>query len=229
MNTYRLIGAWLLVLIFAESSYTQTIPAGKASDTQWLLNFQAGSDPGLNLPSVAFGVSFEHEITTRLELQGGVAYSPTKTSTTNDGHSLAINSEGVFWISRRLAATASLHRATLSSSQLNHSTWSPQIGFAIREHTFGSSGRFYLSYLIPVGCQWGVNCPIQSVRETGPRINWEHRILTHWRVGFEFGVYRVLNQGNPQDPAAGRTSQVTGDAHIISRFEFPGGRIDEDY
>ena len=226
---YRFLGAWLLVLIFVESSYSQTIPTGKAPDTQWLLDSQAGSDPGFKVPSFALGVSLEHEITTRIELQGGASYSPTKTSTTNDGHDLTINAGVVFWITRRFAPTASLISTRLWTSQFNSLAWSPLIGFAIREHTLGSPGRLYLSYLIPTGCQWGASCPIQSSRETGPKIFWEHRMLAHWRVGFEFGVYRVLDQGNPLDPAAGRTSQMTGDAHIISRFEFPGGGIDEDY
>jgi hypothetical protein len=227
-NMYRFLGACSLISMFVVPSYSQA-PAGRAPATRWLLDSEGGTDPGYELPSLAFGVSIERPITERIELQGGVSFSPTKTLSTNDGHHFDVSGEGLFWITHRFAVTAALSRGYLWTSQYDLQGWSPSIGLAIREQLFDSPGRFYLSFLIPTGCQWGASCPIQSSRETGPKINWERRLSSHWRFGFEFGVYRVLNQGNPLDPAAGRTGQVTGDAHIISRFEFPGGGLEEAY
>lgn len=224
----RFLGACFLMFMFVASSHSQAT-AGLALGTRWLLDSQAGSDPGYKLPSLAVGASFEQPIGERVELQGGISFSPTKTISTNDGHRFDISGEGLFWISQRFAATASLGRGYLWTSQYDLQGWSPSIGLAIRDQALGSPGRLYLSYLIPTGCQWGASCPIQSSRETGAKIYWEHRITSHWRFGFEFGIYRVLDQGNPLDPSAGRTGQVTGDAHIVSRFEFPGGSIDEPY
>jgi hypothetical protein len=224
----RLFGAWVLSLMFVTPSYSQ-MPAGKARLTDWLVTFEAGSDPGYKLPSVDLGVSFERPVTKRFELQGGASYSPTASMQTNDGHRLDLDGELIFWIARRFGPTASLGRGYLWTSQYTLGGWSPSIGFVVRDYTLGSPGRFYFSYLIPTGCQWGAGCRIQSSRRTGPKIYWEHRIAAHWRVGFELGVYRVLDEGNPLDPAAGRASQVTGDSHFVSRFDFPGGSPDEEY
>jgi hypothetical protein len=228
LKMFRILGAWLLGFMFVASSYSQTLPGG-VPPTRWLLDSQVGSDPGYRVPSFAIGVSVERPITNLIEVQGAGSFSPTKTLSTNDGHHFDVSGEGLFWITERFAATASLSRGYLWTSQYNLQGWSPSIGIAIREQFLGAPGRLYLSYLIPTGCQWGAGCPIQSSRETGARINWEHRVASHWRFGFEFGIYHVLNQGNPLDPAAGRTGQITGDAHIVSRIEFPGGTLDEPY
>jgi hypothetical protein len=226
MHMYRFFGAWLLVMMFATSSNSQT---DSSPSTRWLLDSQVGSDTGYKTPTITMGVSIERPITTRLEVQGGVSFSPTKTLLTNDGHHLDISGQTVFWVTQRLGVTASLSRGYLWTSQFNLQGWTPSAGVAVRVRAFDSPGRLYLTYLIPTGCQWGAGCPIQSNRKTGAKVYWENRISKHWRFGFEFGVYHVLYQGNSLDPAAGRTGQMTGDAHIVSRFEFPGGDLDEGY
>lgn len=226
---YRIPGTCLLALALATPIYSQALHSGKLPSTEWLLDTQVGSDPGYKLPYIALGVSFQRPITKHIEFQGGVSYSPTKTLMTNDGRGVGIQGEVDYWLIRRVAATASLRWGELWTSEFNSQGWRPAIGFAIREHSFDSPGRFYFSYVIPTGCQWGAGCQVQSDRKTGPKVYWEHRVWTHWRWGFEFGVYRVLNQGNPLDRAAGRTRQITGDAHVVSRFEFPGGDLNEDY
>jgi hypothetical protein len=228
MSMYRFIGVCSMMLTFVVSSSSQT-PTGITPSTRWLLDSQVGTDPGYSLPSLAAGVSIERPITEHIELQGGVSFSPTKTLSTNDGNHFDMYGEGLFWVTQRFAAAASLSRGYLWTSHYDLQGWSPSIGLAIREESLGAPGRLYLSYLIPTGCQWGPSCPIQSSRETGAKIYWEHRMSSHWRFGFEFGIYHVLNQGNPLDPAAGRTGQLTGDAHIVSRFEFPRGGLEELY
>lgn len=227
-NMYRFLGVCFLTLMLVGSSHSQTT-AGITPATRWLLDTQVGTDPGYRLPSLAAGLSIERPITERIELQRGGSFSPTKTLSTNDGNHFDIYGEGLFWVTQRVAATVSLSRGYLWTSQYDLQGWLPSIGLSIREEALGAPGRLYLSYLIPTGCQWGAGCPIQSSRETGAKIYWEHRMSSHWRFGFEFGIYRVLNQGNPLDPAAGRTAQITGDAHIVSRFEFPGGSLGELY
>lgn len=226
---YRCVAACLLVLVFVASSHAQTEQTGAAPTVQFLLDTQIAHEPGYNFPTVKVGVSAELPISTRFELQGGISYTPTKAFVANTGDSLGATSGGVFWITRRFAATAFLERGHVWTSQYNLKGWGPLVGIVIREHSHDSPGRLYLSYVIPTGCQWGPNCLIQSSRTMGGRINWDHRVLVHWRFGAEFGLYRALNQGNPLDPAAGRTGQLIWDGHIESRFEFPSSRLDELY
>jgi hypothetical protein len=225
---YRYFGVCLFVLAFVPPSHSQT-STGVAPTVQLLLDSRLGDDPGYKFPSVALGVSLELPISNRVELQGGISYTPTKPLDTNSSDSLGLTGGGVFWITRRFGATAFLERGHAWTSQYNLKGWGPLIGIAIREHTHDSPGRLYLSYVIPTGCQWGTTCLIQSSRTTGGRIYWDHRVFMHWRFGFEFGLYRTLNQGDPLNPAAGRTSQLDWDGHIVSRFEFPSSRLDERY
>jgi hypothetical protein len=195
---------------------------------QFFVDARLGGGPGYRFPSVELGVSFELPISTHIELQG-VSYTPTKPINAIKGDSLGMTGGGAFWITRRFGATAYLDRGHLWTSQFNLRGWGPLVGVAIREHTHESPGRLYVSYVIPTGCQWGGSCLAQPSRTTSARIYWDHRVLVHWRFGFEVGLYRRLNQGDPLDPAAGRTSQLVGDAQMVSRFEFPSSRLDELY
>jgi hypothetical protein len=225
---FRYFVVCLLALALVPPSHSQT-STGAAPTMQLLLDSQVGRDPRYRFPSVKVGVSFELPVSAHIELQGGMSYTPTKPFIGINGDSLGMTGGGVFWITRRFAATTFLERGHLWTSQSNLRGWGPLVGIAIREHTHDSPGRLYLSYVIPTGCQWGGSCLIQSSRTTGARMNWDHRVLVHWRFGFEFGLYRTFDQRDPLNPGAGGTNQVTADAHIVSRFEFPSSRLDELY
>lgn len=221
----------LLVLVFAASSGAQALTSGKASTTRWLLEAETGSDAGLGfkMPHLAFGTFFERSMGTHIELQGRISFSPDRTYITNDGTTLILKGTGLLWITPRFAVTGGLTKSNLWTSQFNKVSWAPSAGIAIREHVMDMPGRLYVSYVFPTGCQWGANCPIQSSRMLGSQVYWEQRIFPHFRLGYQFGFYRVLNQGNPLQPSAGRTGEVTGDVHVVVRYEFPRGSMDNAY
>jgi hypothetical protein len=226
---YRYLGACFLALVFGAPSYAQTLQTGEAPTIQFLLDSGIGYEPGYQFPSVAVGASVELPISDRVELQGKISYTPTKAFVASNRDRLGATGGALFWITQRFAATAFLERGHVWASQYNLKGWGPSVGIVVRERWHGSPGRLYLSYVIPTGCQWGPNCLIQSSRTTGGKITWDHRVFPHWRFGAELGLYRSLNQGNPLDPMAGRTSQSIWDGHIVSRFEFPSSRLDEFY
>lgn len=227
----KIIESLLLVLVVAGSSRAQALSTGKAPAMTWMLDAEAGSGPGVGvtMPHLAFGTSFERPIGTRVELRGGASFAPDWKYITNDGSTLNLKSEGLLWVTRRLAVTGGLEISNLWASQSKERVWAPTAGIGIRDHSFGIPGRLYLAYLFPTGCQWGANCPIQSSRLLGGQVYLEKRVLTHLRLGYQFGFYRILNQGNPLDPAAGRTGEITGDMHVVIRFEFPGGSVNREY
>jgi hypothetical protein len=209
----------------------QTTPIGKKSTTRWLLDFETGSNAGLGFkePHLAFGFSFERPVGRKVELQGGASFSPDRKYITNDGTSMKIESASLYWITQAFAVTGGIRRSTLWTSQFKKSEWGPSAGIAVREYAFGYPGRVYVDYLFSTGCQWGTNCPIQSNRTQGPEIYWEKRASSHFRVGFEFGFYHILNQSDQLRPDIPRTGQWTGDVHILMRFEFPRGTLDNPY
>jgi len=221
----------LLVFLSAASSGAQALPAGRESATRWLLDAETGTDAalGYKVPHVGFGSSIEQSLGTRIELDGGLSFSPDKKIITNDGSSLLIKSSGRFWITQRFAITGGLERSNLWTSQFSKAAWLPSVGIAIRESSLGMPGRLYFSYLFPTGCQWGAGCPIQSNREMGPVGYWEKRTYSHFRVGFQIGYYRILNQGNPLQPSIGRTGEWSGDVHVVTRYEFHGSSLDNAY
>jgi hypothetical protein len=227
----RVIKVALLVLAFAGSLGAQAVPTGKHSATRWLLDSETGSDAGLGykMPHIAFGFSFERQVGRNIELQGRTSFSPDRKYITNDGLNLIIMSTGLYWITQRFAVTGSIRRSNLWTSQFNKSAWGPSVGTAIRENSFGYPGRLYLDYLFPTGCQWGLNCRIQSNRSLGPEVYWEKRIASHFRLGFKFGFYHILNQSNELRSDIPRTGEWTGDTHVVMRFEFPRGSTVELY
>ena len=227
----RAIKLLLVVCLFAGSSGAQALPAGRESTTRWLLDAETGSDAGLGfkLPHLAFGTSIERTVGTRTEVQVGVSFSPDKKYVTNDGTSLQMKSMGLFWVTPRFAITGGLTRSNLWTSQFNKQALLPSVGIAVREHIEDLPGRVYISYLFPTGCQWGASCPIQSNRAMGPAVYWEQRVQQHFRLGLHMGYYRILNQGNPLQPSAGRTGGWQGDVHVVVRYELPGGALGKAY
>jgi hypothetical protein len=236
---WRITRAVLLVLISASSSRAQAFPAGrmpslpsgKISATGWLFDSETGSESGLGfkMPHLAFGPSFEHRVGRHFEVQGRASYSPDKKYITNDGNSFKSKATGLYWITDSLALTGSVRQSNLWTSQFDKHSWAPSAGIGIREMIAGYPGRIYLEYVFPTGCQWGTSCPIQSNRTQGAEVYWEERILPHLRLGFQLGVYHILNQGNPLLPAIPRTGQVTGDSLVILRYEFHSGSLDYRY
>jgi hypothetical protein len=226
----RLFLAPLFVLGFVVSSSGQAYPAGKQSTTLWTLNADTGSDAGLGfkLPHLALGVSFERPIGKRFELLGGVSYSPDRKYITNDGNSFSMSATSLFWINGRFAVSGTLYQSFLWTSQFNKRAWAPAPGIVIRDN-FGAPGRLYIDYVLPTGCQWGASCPIQSNRLQGPEFEWEHLLWPRFALGFHLGFYRVLNQANPLDRAAGRTGEWTGDSYLVMRYEFHSRDLESPY
>jgi len=136
---------------------------------------------------------------------------------------------GLYWITPSFALTGSLRHINLWTSRFEKSSWGPAGGIAVREGLSGYPGRIYVEYLIPTGCQWGPNCPIQSNRTRGAEGYWETRLASHVRLGLRFSFYHILNQSNQLHPDIPRTGEVTGDTLIILRYEFRRGSIDRLY
>jgi len=136
---------------------------------------------------------------------------------------------GLYWITPSFALTGSLRHINLWTSRFEKSSWGPAGGIAVREGLSGYPGRIYVEYLIPTGCQWGPNCPIQSNRTQGAEVYWETRLASHVRLGLRFSFYHILNQSNQLHPDIPRTGEVTGDTLIILRYEFRRGSIDRLY
>jgi hypothetical protein len=226
----RMAKALLMVLAFDVSLSAQALAPGRAPATRLMLDSGIGYDGiGFKNPHVVFGASLEQAMGERVELQGGVSFSPNLKLTTNDDKSILVTGMGLFWITHRLAVTGGFTRANLLGSQPSKIDWMPSVGIGMRDHLFSFPGRLYLSYVFPTGCQWGANCPIQSIRILGPQGYWEHRIWPHLRLGMQVSYYRILNQGNPLDPASGRTGEWKGDVRMLMRFEFPGDSRNTTY
>jgi hypothetical protein len=230
ISTFFAAGFALLALVIGPPTGAQALPAGVNSPVRWLIDFETGSDEGLGykLPHLKFGISFERPVG-RIELQGGVAYSPDRKYVTNDGNSLRLESRALGWITGRFAITSSLRHSSLWTSQFNKSALYPAIGFAFRENWGDSPGRFYVDYVLPTGCQWGTSCPIQSNRVQGPEFYWETLMYSHFRLGLETGIYHILDQSNNLRPDIPRIGSWTGDTHLVMRFEFPSQRMDKPY
>ncbi len=218
-------------LLSAATSYTQTSPTGNKLGTRWLLDSETGSDAGLGFkePHVALGISFERPIGLRFELQGNLHYSPDKKSITNDGNSLRVQGVGIIWINGRFGISGDLRHSDLWTSQFNKSAFGPAAGVVFRERFQGMPGRLYVDYVIPTGCEWGLDCPMQSSRAKGPEVYWEHRLSPYIRLGLHMGVYHLLNQSNNLRPDIPRTGEWSGNTHVVVRFEFPRGSLEGYY
>jgi hypothetical protein len=227
----RLVWVVLLVLTFAVSGAAQALSPSKQPATRWFLEFATGTSSGLGykLPHLAVGAGFERPVGRRVEFQGEFSYSPDKKYITNDGNSIRMNGRAIVWANARLGITAEAEQAYLWTSQFNKSGVGPAIGVVIREHFEDLPGRFYLSYLLPTGCQWGPNCKIQSNRDQGPQWYWEHRMWPHFILGLRGGFRRILNQSNPLEPSIARTREWSGFVHVIMRFPFPPTDVEQAY
>jgi hypothetical protein len=225
------LGAASFALIFPISVTAQALPAGRQSVTRWLFTFETGSKSGLGykLPHVLTGVSFEQPIGQRIELQGGVSYSPDRTYVTNNGNSLTLSSSLLYWVSNRVAVTGSMDKSYLWTSLYTKSAVRPDVGIAIREFYGDVPGRVYLSYLLPTGCQWGASCRIQSDRMQGPQFYWEYRLWPRFRLGINLAVCRILNPSNPMEPSIPRSHEWTGYSLGFVKFEVPAGAVDSTF
>jgi hypothetical protein len=197
--------------------------------SRFLLDAEVGSQASLGYknPSTAFGPSIEIPLAKRLEFQASGAYSPDRKAITNDGQSLKVGSSAIGFANYRLGFIATLERNWLWTSQFDKSGWLPSAGVVIRNDYFGP-GRLYLTYVVPTGCVWATPsnpCKIQSNRLQGIELRQDIRSPSHTRWGFRAGFYRFCDQGNPNDPQAGRKCHFAATALATLRFEFHlGGR-----
>jgi len=193
-----------------------------------LFDAEVGSQAslGYKLPSAAFGPSLEIPVAKRMEFQVSSDYSPDRKAITNDGNSLKVSGSAIGFANYRMGFIATIERNWLWTSQFDKSAWLPSAGVVIREDYFG---RAYLTYLFPTGCVWATPsnpCKIQSNRLQGIEIRQDIRSASHIRWGFKVGFYRFCDQGNPNDPQAGRKCHFATTALATLRFEFQlGGRL----
>jgi hypothetical protein len=229
MNMNQMLRVTILGLAFSVAMKAQALHTVRQSENRWLVDFEAGSKAGLGykIPHIAFGISLERSFGRRFELQGRASYSPDKKYITNNGNSLLTNLTGLVWVSDRFAISSGFRQSTLWTSQFEKKALAPTIGVVIRERFYDMPGRFYVDYLFPTGCQWGVNCPIQSNRLQGPEGYWEHRLWPHFRLGVQFGFYRILNQSNELAPNIPRTGEWSGEAHALMRYEIHRCNLDD--
>jgi hypothetical protein len=192
-----------------------------------LLDMEIGSETslGYKLPSTAFGPSLEIPVAKRMEFQASSAYSPDRKAITNDGNSLKVSGSAIGFANRQMGFVATIERNWLWTSQFDKSAWLPSAGVVIRND---GAGRSYLTYVLPTGCVWATPsnpCKIQSNRLQGIEIRQDIRSASHIRWGFKVGFYRFCDQGNPNDPPAGRKCHFAATTLVTLRFEFHlGGR-----
>jgi hypothetical protein len=228
---HRLAIVTVFVLASAVPSPAQDSQASRDSATRWIVDFESGSDSGFGfkLPHLAIGGTVERPVGKRLEIQAELSYSPDKKYITNDGNSIRMATTLIVWASQKVGISAEVGEDYLWTSQFNENDLAPAFGFVVRDYFEGAPGRLYLSYLVPTGCQWGPTCPIQSKRMQGVQGSWEHRLFPHFRLGFSMGVCRFLNQSNQLEPSVPRTQVWAGDVHLLMRFEFPPGSMEQTY
>jgi hypothetical protein len=192
-----------------------------------LLDTEIGTETslGYKLPSTAFGPSLEIPVAKRMELQLNSAYSPDRKAITNDGNSLKVSGSAIGFANQRMGLIATIERNWLWTSQFNKSAWLPSAGVVIRND---GAGRSYVRYVFPTGCVWATPsnpCRTQSNRLQGIEIRQDIRSASHTRWGFRVGFYRFCDQGNPNEPQAGRKCHFAETALATLRFEFHmGGR-----
>jgi hypothetical protein len=189
-----------------------------------LLDTEIGSETslGYKLPSTAFGPSLEIPVAKRIEFQVSSAYSPDRKAITNDGNSLKLSGSAISFTNHLVGLIATIERNWLWTSQFDKSAWLPSAGVVIRDE-----GRLYLTYLLPTGCVWATPsnpCRIQSNRLQGIELKQDVRSASHARWGFKIGFYRFCDQGNPNDPPAGRKCHFAATTLVTLRFEFHLGR-----
>lgn len=209
------------------SSVAPILPAaaGRSPGFFLMLDSSIGSSAGLGykLPDTTFGFSIEKAVGQKFEVQVSAAYSPTHKYITNDGESLLAGASGLYWVNWRFAVLGGAKFSQLWTSQFEKVAFYPVAGLVFRTMWMHeNAGRIYVTYEFPTGCVWATAsnpCVIQSSRLTGVNFNPEFRVFSHTRAGLEMGIWHFCDQGNPQDPAAGRSCHVTGTTAIKFRFE----------
>jgi hypothetical protein len=197
-----------------------------AAQTRIVADVEVGSQSGLGykLPSTSFGVQIERPTGRRLELQAAATFSPDRKYITNDGDGVILGGAAIVWITPRVGALAHLRYSHLWTSEFDKTAWAPGVGGVVRDSWSGLAGRLQAEYVLPTGCVWATAsnpCMIQSSRLQGVDALQEFRIYRGVRFGIRGGAWHFCQQGNPQDPAAGRKCQSTGTVAVVLRFEWP--------
>ncbi len=216
----------LLMLLFSGSP----ICAQEAFDdhrVRLLLDTEVGSETqlGYNFPSISLGSSFEAPIANRFEIQSSWVYSPDHKTITNDGHLATLDSSAIFFVNKRMGFVGGMKHDWLWTSQFDKTASYPTAGIVLRNDYLGR-GRLYLRYVFPTGCVAATSsnpCKIQSNRLQGLTIRQEARSVSHVRWGIESGLYHFCDQGNPNEPEAGRHCHWGATALVLVRFEFHCG------
>src|SRR5713226_1554685 len=177
---------------------------------------------GYKLPSTAFGPSLEIPVAKQMEFQVSSAYSPDRKAITNDGNSLKLSGSAIRFANDRMGFIATLERNWLWTSQFDKSALLPSAGVVFRSD-YSGPGRLYLTYVLPTGSVWATTsnpCKIQSNRLQGIEVRQDIRSRSHLRWGLRGGFYRFCDQGNPNDPPAGRKCHFAATTLVTLRFEF---------
>jgi hypothetical protein len=203
---------------------------GEATDQRprLLLDGEIGSEAqlGYKLPSIGVGPSIEIPLESHFEIQASATYSPDRKAITDNGESLELGGSIIGFASERLGLIATLDHTALWTSEFDKKNWFPSAGLVLRNDYFGP-GRLYVTYLIPTGCVWATAanpCPIQSNRLQGIQLHEDVRTWSHGRLGLESGIYHFCDEGNPNEPEAGRKCHVGATMLATFSFELHLGR-----
>jgi hypothetical protein len=221
----KLFFAAMLLLVSAGAMQGQQLYSDQRP--RLVLGTEAGSEIalGYEFPSVTFDATSEIPIGNHFEVQLGTTYSPAKKAITDDGQRLGFSGSFLAFANQRAGFIATVEHKWLWTSEFDKEVLYPSAGVVLRNGYFGT-GRLYLTYTFPTGCVWATPanpCTIQSNRLQGVSLRQEARFFANTRWGVEAGLYHFCDQGNPNDPEAGRDCHLAPTALVTLAFEFHCG------
>jgi hypothetical protein len=216
-----LIAAAFSAPVWAQSDATDDRP-------RFLLDGEIGNlgELGYKIPSTAIGPGIEVPIESHFEIQANATYSPDRKLITDNGNSLDLGGSVIGFATNRLGFIASLDHTALWTSEFDKKSWAPAAGVVLRNDLFGPA-RLYVTYLMPAGCVWATPtnpCPIQSNRLQGVQVHEDVQGWSHGRWGLDSGVYHFCDEGNPNEPAAGRHCHMGATMMATFTLDFHLGR-----
>lgn len=182
-----------LPLLILFSLFALAIPAH--AETRVFANTSLGACSGYNLPCFTLGGRVEHDLTSKIELQGFGNWIPTDKTSGGSGNTYQLGTRGIYW-TKRIGLTANFNESWLRSQKFDKNTFYTSFGVVGRFRFLDADQRLYASYLLPTG-GYDPKTGIESSRGTGLVARWEVQMSKHIDVFWDFKILRLLNQGNP--------------------------------
>lgn len=218
------------VLLMSINVFSQAVQPknklDKLDEVRFLVGGQLGLVSGYDIPTLQGNIGVEIPLSRHFEIQTRFSSGWTPKTDSHSGYSFHQEARGIYWFSDKLGINGEFRQTYLYTKLYDKHAWAPTAGLAWRNGWTGKDGmpgRMYLNWIFPTGCQWATAsnpCRIQSSRLTGMEVNQEFRIGHHIRLGLIFGILRGLEQGNPNQPSAGRISYPAVDYEGVVRYEF---------